>query len=57
MKYNQTISHLFYILWVGLQDAGAGELALVLVDVPQPDGLVATAWSNESTCNVKEGPR
>ncbi len=38
---------------MSLQDAGASEFGLVLVDIPQPDGLVATTRSNERTCNIK----
>jgi len=38
---------LFDVLRVRLKNACAGVLALVLVHVPQPDGLVAAARRNE----------
>ena len=42
-------AHLFDILCVSLQDAGAGKLSLVLINVPQPHRLVTAARSYEIT--------
>ena len=46
-KKIKNVRYPFDILRVGLKDAGAGELAVVVVDVPDPDRLVTAARCDE----------